>query len=220
MPDKKDEKIPNQSIPAAEIPNLKRQDQDRKKSGAAWGSAKPTGTPFAGARGAVSGAGSVGAVGGGSSGGIGTLLANLVARFQTILAPLLGSVLGKAVAMAIAAIVVGGLATVAFRMMSSTGTPSSGSPELGALSSSIKVARDTSDDRLEYAANSAKGKLDWANKPIAPEDVKADEAGDAAKNAEAQAQAEAPNPAEMAQNMMPEGAMPPGAAGQSGSGTR
>ena len=185
-----DAKLPSQSLPTAEIPDLRKKEKDRKKSGAAWGSGKAANS-FAGARGTASAIGTAGAegavevAGAASKAGVSGFFANLLARFGSLLAELTSTLLGKAVAMAVVALMVGGIGTFAYKMMAGSQSAKA-APELGDISSSIKVAHDTDNTRLQYAGKAADGQLDWANKPIAPEDDKAAAPKDeVAKNGEA-----------------------------------
>lgn len=143
MANEKDIEKANEGAPAVDIPDLKKKDKERKKSGFAWGGAKPGATPFSGATGGsgvaraaasaanASAGGAAGAAAGGGSSALGGLLA---------------TTLGKTLVMAGAAMFLGGGAIVGYSMLKDGGQ-GGGSMlgDLGGLSSGMKVRKGTND---------------------------------------------------------------------------
>lgn len=143
-----------QHIPEADIPDLKKRDKERKKAGAVWGSAKPVGAPFNGAT-AAQGAARAAAS------------ASSAARFVASAPPAaswfarLGAKgLGQIILAAGAGLFIAGAGLLAYlhRHPASSGA---GSPDLGAVSSSIKVRVEApgSQERLDYAGG--KGEIQF-----------------------------------------------------------
>ena len=132
MAKKDDIEQPNPGAPAADIPNLKKKEEERKKGGVAWG----------GARGANAFRGAIARAAAGASGAMGSGGTGLLATILRFLAGL--SLLGKLAAAAAAVMMMIGAGVIASTMMKG-GDGALGGPELGALSSSMKVRSGGSD---------------------------------------------------------------------------
>lgn len=160
----KDIEQANAVAPAADIPDLKKKEKERKKAGAAWGSAKPGGSTFGGATGgagaaarsaasaAASAAAGVeaGAAGGGLFGGLSGWLSTMLA-----------TTMGKALFALGAFIMVAGGALVAAALLRG-GTGGAIVPELGALASNMKI------DGAGGDRTAISGKGDIRFDPLAP----------------------------------------------------
>ncbi|MDD5302788.1 MAG: hypothetical protein PHS14_06720 [Elusimicrobia bacterium] len=186
----------NQGAPAADIPDLKKKEKERKKAGASWSGAKPGGGSFSGATGgtvaraaasAASSAGGVAAAGAAESAGAGWLSA-MIAR-------LTATVLGKAILAAGVAMIVGGAGLVGYSLLNGGAGGAGGVGDLGAISSSMKVHTEGG-DRTGYIASNGEIMFDpikaaaakKAEAEKAPEDkaagdaVPPEQAADAAGN--------------------------------------
>jgi len=167
----------NTGVPSADIPDLKKKEKERKRSGLAWGGARAPGGSFQGATGgaaraaASAASGSAGGVAAGAQAGAG-FLAKVAAL----------SLMGKMSALAGAVVVLGGGGLVGLSLLNG-GLGSSGaamgSPSLGGITSSVKV-RSGGNDRIGV---DSKGEI--AFDPVA-------------KAKPAEKKAEAPKPAEAA----------------------
>ena len=178
----------NDGAPAADIPDLKKKEKERKKAGAGWGGVKPGGGSFSGATGgtvaraaasAASSAGGAAAIGAAEAAGAGWL--------SSMIATLTATVLGKALlAAGVAAFLMGaGLFGYAMLKGGAGGAAGAGGVgDLGAISSSMKVRGDGADrtgfiasngeimfDPLKKAAEAKKAEAEKA-----PEDKTAGEA--------------------------------------------
>lgn len=167
----------NDGVPAVDIPDLKKKEKERKKAGAAWGSAKPGGSPFGAATGgagagaraaasaAASGAAGAGAAGAGLGGG---LFSGMAGWLSTLLA----TTMGKALFALGALLLLGGGALVAMAMMA--GNQGGLVPNLGALASNMKI------DRAGADRTAISGKGDIRFDPLAPkaEEKKAEAPGE------------------------------------------
>ena len=198
MADKKIEKesfeLPNAGA-GADIPDLKKKDQERKKAGASWGSAKPTGAPFqgatggagvagGGARAAASAARAIGTAAGESVGGVGVALgaAAQQAGLMGMFSGFASTMMGKVVLGVLAAVMVGGAGVVL--KGTGGGAPAAGiggsGADLGGINSTIKVKRE-SDSGLGMAANAGRQEGYFPNSaagPAAGKMEKAESAGD------------------------------------------
>lgn len=177
-----------------ELPDLKKQERERKKAGVAWQGGGTGGAPFTGATGgsgaAAAGAGGraaaaaaragaagmpgAGGLSGEISGGIFTRLAQLVARVTATWT-------GKVAATAAVAVALGAGAYVAVRAFAPA-IQQDGGPDLGALSSSINIYRGGASTALDYAARAARG-MELAKGPAAGKPDQAGPVGEAAKDA-------------------------------------
>ena len=171
MAEKDDVDQTDPGVPSADIPDLKQKEKERKRGGVAWSGARPAGA-FRGATGgaarsAASAASGAAGVAGGAQAGAG-LLAGLFARIAAL------SLLGKLAAFAAAVVLLGGAGLLASAMLGrGTGVPGMGSPDLGGISSSMKI-RSGGRDRIGV---DSKGEI--AFDPVAkakPEEKKAEEA--------------------------------------------
>ncbi|MBI4060295.1 MAG: hypothetical protein HY403_02575 [Elusimicrobia bacterium] len=152
------EDVPDQGVPAADIPDLKRKEKERKKAGAAWSGAKPGGGAFSGASGgtvARSAASAVGAAGGASG--------------PSMLAGLTATVFGKALVGAGAAVFLAGAGLLGYSLLRGGGAGPTGviGGDLGAPASSIRV-RAPGGDRTGYVAS--KGEIRF--EPVKAAEVK------------------------------------------------
>ncbi len=171
MPEKEDFELPKPEKPGMDIPELKKKDKEKKKSGFAWGGAKGAGSPLPGmaqpAAGAARAAASAGAgAAAGSSGG--GFIAGLVATTA-----------GKVAVTAVAVFMLGGTAAVIYRMQSASLAPAmsvgagagvGGQAQISAPSVTVKVrkVRPEESTALNYAAKAAQGEIAWEN-PQAPQ---------------------------------------------------
>ncbi|HAM35567.1 MAG TPA: hypothetical protein DEB40_02040 [Elusimicrobia bacterium] len=192
MADNEDFDLPDQDIPAVDIPNLKKKEKERKKAGAAWSSGAPKGPSFTGAAGGAgragagvarsaasagrAGAGEAAAGAGEAAVGAGTgtafgagagaeagFFAQLFARAGAIFSSLTSTLPGKAAVLAAAALLIGAVAVGVYRLFGAHGDASAGMPDLGALSSTIQVGNDSDSGALDYAAGAGKGLINWGN---------------------------------------------------------
>ncbi|PIR15236.1 MAG: hypothetical protein COV48_15480, partial [Elusimicrobia bacterium CG11_big_fil_rev_8_21_14_0_20_64_6] len=162
----------NQGAPAADIPDLKKKEKERKRAGAAWGGAKPGAGSFSGASGGTvaRAAASAASSAGGAAGGLSPLIAKMTA-----------TALGKVAVATGAALFLGGAGLFGYAMLQGGGAAGGAIGDLGALSSSMKI-RAGGGDRTGYVASNgeirfdpikaAKAKKTEAEK--APEDAAAD----------------------------------------------
>jgi hypothetical protein len=168
MFEKEDFELPNPEA-GADIPNLKKKDEERKKSGFAWGS-KPVGSPFAGAtaeQGAVVGAraaASVARVAASAAQAAGAEAAagaavetGILSQIGAFFSAMTSSLLGRAALMAAAALIMGSLAAVSYRMLNRPLV--NPGPDLGSIASTVKVSRQTGASGLSYAPKSAQPQL-------------------------------------------------------------
>lgn len=156
----------NQGAPAADIPDLKQKEKERKKAGVAWSGANPSGS-FAGARAAAS-------AGAAAAGGTATIFG------RGILTALLAAFLAAA-----------GLFGYAM-LKGGEDVAGGGGGDLGAIASSIKIRADGG-DRTGYIASKGEIKFDPINAApakkaeTAPGEKAAGEAPPAEKAADADA---------------------------------
>ncbi len=168
MPEKDDAELPDQA-PAADIPDLKKKEEERKKSGAAWGTAKQVRAPLGGAtaeegafgaraaasvaRAAASAARAAGA--GAAAAAVPEAGVGFLAQITAIFSDMTATLLGKAALMAAAALVAGCFSAVAYRVLYH-GRGSSGNlfADLGAIASTVRVSRATGDSGLRYTSQS------------------------------------------------------------------
>jgi uncharacterized membrane protein YuzA (DUF378 family) len=149
----------NQGAPAADIPDLKKKEKERKKAGAGWGGAKPGGGSFsgatggAGARAAASAASSLGGAAG-AAGAAGVAEAAGASWLSSMIASLTATVLGKAILAAGVAAFLVGAGLFGYAMLNGGGAGGAGGMggDLGALSSSMKIRGDGG-DRTGYVAS-------------------------------------------------------------------
>lgn len=152
----------NQGAPAADIPDLKKKEKERKKAGAGWGGTKPGGGSFSGATGGVGAraaasaasslSGAAGVAGVAEAAGAGWLSA-MIASLTAMIASLTSTVLGRAIlAAGVAAFLIGaGLFGYAMLNGGAGGAGGLGG-DLGAISSSMKIRGDGG-DRTGYVAS-------------------------------------------------------------------
>jgi hypothetical protein len=134
----------------ANLPDLKGKDSERKKTGAAFHFG-PGSAPFAGAV-AAAGTPASSAASGLQAGG-GTLLERLVARLSATLGGQLVLTGGLAVLLA------GTLAAGHRLMFGSAASRTGGTPDLGALTSTVRLRRPKRSKALDYLAAAYKGEL-------------------------------------------------------------
>jgi len=188
MTEKEDSRFPKLDDSSLVIPDLKKEEKERKKAGAAWGQAKPGGAPFAGARGAAGGAraaasaaraaasaaraaavgeeaaaGAEAAVAAGAGGQAG-FFATIFGQVEGVLASLTSTVLGKiAVAVAVA-LMMGGAALLAYKFVGRAMADASAPPNLAGISSNLKIRPGGGDSSLDYDARAGRGLgLDFGN---------------------------------------------------------
>ncbi len=195
MPEKEDFRFPKLDDRGLVIPDLKKEEKERKKAGAAWGQAKPGGAPFAGARGAAGGAraaasaarasasatrvaasavraaavgeeaaaGAEAAFAAGAGGQAG-FFATIFGQVEGVLASLTSTVLGKiAVAVAVA-LMMGGAALLAYKIVGRAMADASAPPDLAGISSNLKIRPGGGDSSLDYDARAGRGLgLDFGN---------------------------------------------------------
>lgn len=134
----------NDGAPAADIPDLKRKEKERKKAGAAWGSAKSGGSPFHGAVGgngaAARSAASAASSAAGTAAGVGSQAA-VSGAAGGWLATALATTMGKALFGLGAFFMLAGAGFYGLSMMRGGGGEGSIVPSLGGLSSSLKIDR-------------------------------------------------------------------------------
>lgn len=187
----------NQGAPAADIPDLKKKEKERKKAGAGWGGAKPGGGSFTGATGgagARAAASAASSLGGAAAGAAETAGASWL---STMIANLTATVLGKAIFAAGIAMFLAGVGVVGYSLLNGGGAGGAGGVggDLGAISSSLKVHTEGG-DRTGYVASNGEIMFDplkaaaakkaeaekapedkTAGEPVAPPDLPADAAG-------------------------------------------
>ncbi|MEK7234915.1 MAG: hypothetical protein AAB268_13955 [Elusimicrobiota bacterium] len=179
MVNDEDVKRASHGPPAAEIPDLKKKENERKKAGAGWSGVKPGGGSFSGATGgtiaraaaSATGTAAVEAAGGG-------WLAAMIAR-------LTATVLGKALLAAGAATFLAGAGLFAYAMFKGGGSGPGVGGDLGAISSSVKVRGDGA-DRTGYVASNGEIRFD----PLKAAEVKKAPEDNAAQEPVAPAQSE------------------------------
>lgn len=169
----------NQGAPAADIPDLKKKDKERKRAGAAWSGARGAASDFTGATGgtvsraaasAASAAAEGAAVGLEASGGV-------FGGLSRFLAGLTSTLLGKVAVAAAAFMMMAGAGLVGYSLMKG-GDAGLGVPNLGGISNSMKV-RAGGNDRMGVASN---GELRFDPlKPNAPAQEKKAEPAKAAE---------------------------------------
>jgi len=180
----------NQGAPAADIPDLKKKDKERKKAGATWSGAQGGAGSFSGATGgtvaraAASAAGAAGeaaAVGAAeaASGGFGAMIAR-------VLAGLTSTLLGKMAVAAAAFLMMGAAGLLGYGLLKGGGGAGTGSLNLGGITDSLKV-RAGGNDRLSIAGG-GEIRFDPLSRNAPPKPApKADEAKPEDKTAEAAA---------------------------------
>jgi len=142
----------NQGAPAADIPDLKKKEKERKKAGAAWSGAKPGGGSFSGATGgsvaraaASASSASGAAAGAAQAAGAGWL--------SSTIAALTATAMGKMMVAAGVAIFLAGAGLVGYAMLNGGGAGGAGGiGDLGAIASSMKV-RSGDVDRTGFVAS-------------------------------------------------------------------
>ncbi|MBI3566165.1 MAG: hypothetical protein HY079_13280 [Elusimicrobia bacterium] len=143
----------NQGAPAADIPDLKKKDKERKRAGAAWSGARGAAGDFTGATGgtvsraaasAASAAAEGAAVGLEASGGV-------FGGLSRFLAGLTSTLLGKVAVAAAAFMMMAGAGLVGYSLLKG-GDAGLGVPNLGGISNSMKV-RAGGNDRMGVASN-------------------------------------------------------------------
>lgn len=145
----------NQGAPAADIPDLKKKEKERKKAGAAWSGARGAAGEFTGATGgtvsraAASAAGAMaeGAAAVGAEAGGGFL-----AGLSRFLAGLTSTLLGKLAVAAAAFLLMAGAGLVGYALLKGGGNGDVGGLSLGAISDSMRV-RAGGNDRMGVASN-------------------------------------------------------------------
>lgn len=181
MADKELDKV-NDGAPAMDIPDLKKKEKERKKAGAAWGSAKPTGNPFGAATGgsgaAARAAASAASSAAGTAAGVGSPAA--FSGLSGWLAGVLATTMGKMIVGLGALLMVGGAGLVGLAMLRGGGEGNI-IPDLGGLSSSLKIDRGGAD------RTAITGKGDIRFDPLAAQAAKKEEAKVEDKTAEAPA---------------------------------
>lgn len=159
----------NTGAPAANIPDLKKKEKERKKAGAAWSGARGAAGEFSGATGgnaARAAASAAGAAGEGAAGLVsaaesGGFFAG-VARFFAGIAESLGmgefwasitsTLLGRMAVAAAAFLMVAAAGILGYALMKGNGNTGLGTPNLGAIADSMRV-RAGGDDRLGVNGN-------------------------------------------------------------------
>ncbi len=203
----------NAGAPAADIPDLKKKDKERKKAGAAWSGARGGAGDFAGATGGggARAAASAASASASSAAAEAALLGaedlgggGLWAALSRFFAGLTGTLLGKMAVAAAAFLLVGAAGLLGYSLMKGGGGASLGSPNLGGITDSMRV-RAGGDDRLGVAS---KGELRFdplsASKPAPtpPEAKKAEEKPAPDVKEKVDAAADKPVPAgELAHNL-------------------
>ncbi len=138
-----------QGAPAADIPDLKKKEKERKKAGAGWSGAKPGGGSFSGATGGTVARAAASAAG--SAGGAAAQAAGAGWLSSTI-ATLTATVLGKAILAAGVAAFLAGAGLFGYAMFHGGTAATGDTGDLGAISSSMKV-RTNGSDRTGYVAS-------------------------------------------------------------------
>ncbi|MDX6771093.1 MAG: hypothetical protein SF051_16295 [Elusimicrobiota bacterium] len=183
MANDKDLEGVNDGAPAVDIPDLKRKEKERKKAGAAWGSAKPGGSPFGGATGgsaaAARSAASAASSAAGTAAGVGSPAA--FSGLSAWLNAMIATTMGKALFGLGALLMVGGAGLVGLAMLRGGGADGTMLPNLGGLSSSLKI------DRAGGDRTAITGKGDIRFDPLAAQAAKKEEAKPEEKTEEAPA---------------------------------
>lgn len=158
----------NQGAPAADIPDLKKKEKERKKAGAAWSGAKPGGSPFGGATGGM-GAGARAAASaavGGAEAGVAAGSGGFFGSISSFLAGLMATSLGQALVMAGVAAFLVGAGVLGYALFKGGGADAAGG-DLGALASNIKY-RAGGSDRTGYITGKEDIAFEQAKKPEPP----------------------------------------------------
>jgi hypothetical protein len=134
----------NQGGPAADIPDLKKKEKERKKGGAAWSGARGGPGSFSGATGGTvaraAASAALGAAEAGEVGGAGGFLSGLFASFSEWLAALGATLLGKVAIAAAALLIMAGMGALAYALLHGGANGAGGfNPALGDISSSMKI---------------------------------------------------------------------------------
>ena len=153
----------NAGGPAADIPDLKKKEKERKKAGAAWGGARGAASEFSGATGgnaARAAASAAGAMGegaaelvGAESGGFFSGIARFFASIAESLgmgefwASMMSSMLGRMAVAAAAFLMVAAAGLLGYALLKGKGSDALGTPDLGGIADSMRV-RAGGDDRL------------------------------------------------------------------------
>ncbi len=173
----------NDGAPAVDIPDLKKKEKERKKAGAAWGSAKPGGSPFGAATGgsgaAARSAASAASSAAGSAAGVGSQAA--FSGASGWLSTMLATTMGKALFGLGAFAMIAGAGLVGLAMLRGGGADGSMIPSLGGISSSLKI------DRAGGDRTAITGKGDIRFDPLAAQAAKKEEPKVEEKTAEAPA---------------------------------
>ncbi|MBI2385003.1 MAG: hypothetical protein HYV14_03205 [Elusimicrobia bacterium] len=178
----------NQGAPAADIPDLKKKEKERKKAGAAWGGAKPGGGSFSGATGgtvARSAASAASSAGGAAGAAAGAAQAAGASWLSSTIAALTATAMGKMLVAAGVAIFLAGAGLFAYSLFNGAGADGAGGiGDLGSIASSMKI-RSGDVDRTGYVASNGEIMFDpikaaeakkAAAEEKAPEDKTAGEA--------------------------------------------
>ena len=158
----------NQGAPAADIPDLKKKEKERKKGGAYWSGSGNGAGSFSGALGGTGGtvarAAASAAVGAAEAGETGGLFAGL----SNFLAGLTATLAGKLALGAAALLMMMGAGALAYSLLHGGGAASVGRPDLGGISSSMHVHSGDGD----MMGVNGKGELAFgaAKPPTAPTD--------------------------------------------------
>lgn len=141
----------NQGAPAADIPDLKKKEKERKKAGAAWSGAKPGGGSFSGATGG-SVARAAASASSASGAAAGAAQAAGASWLSSTIAALTATAMGKMMVAAGVAIFLAGAGLVGYAMLHGGAGGAGGVGDLGAISSSMKV-RSGDVDRTGFVAS-------------------------------------------------------------------
>ena len=160
MANNEDSNQANTGAPAADIPDLKKKDKERKKAGAAWSGAKPGAGSFSGATGGTvsRAAASAAGIGGEAAAAAAAEAAGVGAggffgSISSFLSGLAATLAGKMAIAAAAILLLAGGAMIAAGLLKGGGAAGDGAMgDLGALSSSMKVRMGGS-DRTGVASN-------------------------------------------------------------------
>jgi hypothetical protein len=150
----------NQGAPAADIPDLKKKEKERKKAGAGWGSARPGGGSFSGATGGSGSAGgAIARAAASAASSTGGAAAGAAAQavgagwLSSMLATLTATLMGKAILAAGVAMFLAGAGLFGYAMFYGAAAGGAGGiGDLGAISSSMKIRTDGG-DRTGYIAS-------------------------------------------------------------------
>ncbi len=149
----------NQGAPAADIPDLKKKDKERKKAGAAWNGAKGAAGEFTGATGgtvsraaaSAASAAAEGALAGAEAIEGGGFFAELFGGISRFFAGLMSTALGKLAVAAAAFLLMAAAGLLGYALMKG-GDAGLGVPNLGGISDSMRI-RNGGSDRLGVASN-------------------------------------------------------------------